>query len=88
MVFMPAVIYLVDVYLFEANSALAANAFVRSFVAAAFPLFATYMYQRLGVQWASALLAFLCLALVPAPFLFYKYGKTIRSKSRFAYDLG
>ncbi|KAK3651551.1 hypothetical protein LTR56_005693 [Elasticomyces elasticus] len=50
MVFMPAVIYLVDVYLFEANSALAANAFVRSIVAAAFPLFSTYMYESLGVQ--------------------------------------
>jgi MFS transporter, DHA1 family, multidrug resistance protein len=74
MVFMPAVIYLVDVYLFDANSALAANAFVRSFVAAAFPLFSTYMYESLGVQWASSLLGFLCLALVPAPLLFYKYG--------------
>lgn len=85
---MPAVIYIVDVYLYEANSALAANTFLRSCVAASFPMFATYMYQRLGVQWASALLGFLCLALVPAPFLFYKYGKAIRAKSRFAYDLG
>jgi len=88
MVFMPAVIYLVDVYLFDANSALAANAFVRSFVAAAFPLFATYMYEGLGIQWATSVLAFVCLALVPAPFIFYKYGKKIRSWSKFAYDLG
>lgn len=41
MVFMPSVIYLVDVYLFDANSALAANAFVRSLIAASFPLFST-----------------------------------------------
>jgi hypothetical protein len=53
MVFMPAVVYLVDVYLFDANSALAANAFVRAIVAAAFPLFATYMYEALGVQVSS-----------------------------------
>ena len=84
---MQAVIYLVDVYLFDANSALAANACVRSFVAAAFPLFATSMYTKLGVQWATALLGFLCLALVPAPILFYIYGKKIRGWSRFAFDL-
>lgn len=81
------VVYLVDVYLFDANSALAANAFVRSFVAAAFPLFSTYMYQNLGVQWASSLLAFLCLALVPFPIIFYIYGRKIRAASRFAFDL-
>lgn len=85
---MPAVVYLVDVYLFDANSALAANAFVRSFVAAAFPLFSLYMYQDLGVQWASCLLAFLCLALVPFPIIFYLYGKKIRTSSKFAYNLG
>jgi len=88
LVFMPAVIYLVDVYLFDANSALAANSFVRSFVAAAFPLFGTAMYQRLGVPWATSLLGFLCLALVPAPILFYVYGKRIRGMSKFAFDLG
>ncbi|KAK4556634.1 hypothetical protein LTR86_006205 [Recurvomyces mirabilis] len=88
MIFMPSVVYLVDVYLYDANSALAANAFVRSLVGAAFPLFATSMYTRLGVQWASTLLAFLCLALVPAPFLFYRYGKQIRARSKFAYNLG
>jgi DHA1 family multidrug resistance protein-like MFS transporter len=88
MVFMPAVIYLVDVYLYDANSALAANACIRSFVAAAFPLFATSMYTSLGVQWATSILGFACLALMPAPFLFYRYGKAIRGWSKFAYELG
>lgn len=88
MVFMPAVIYLIDVYLFDANSALAANTFVRSLIAAVFPLFAPFMYRNLGVQWATSLLAFLCLALVPASILLYKYGKKIREWSKFAYNLG
>jgi hypothetical protein len=35
--------YIVDVYTINANSALSANAFVRSFVGAGFPLFATAM---------------------------------------------
>lgn len=87
MAFMPVIIYLVDVYLFDANSALAANACVRSIVAALFPLFATPLYQRLGIQWATSLLGFLCLALVPFPVLFYIYGKKIRGSSRFAFDL-
>lgn len=87
MVFMSAIIYLVDVYLLSANSAVASNTVVRSALAAVFPLFATPMYEKLGVQWATSLLGFLCLATVRAPLLFYKYGKRIRSWSKFAYDL-
>jgi DHA1 family multidrug resistance protein-like MFS transporter len=88
MVFMPAVIYLIDVYLFDANSALAANTFVRSLIAAVFPLFAPYMYSGLGTQWATSVLAFLCLTLLPATVFLYKYGAKIRGWSKFAYDLG
>lgn len=88
MVFMAGVIYLVDVYLFDANSALAINSLIRSGVAAGFPLFTTAMYNELGIQWATSLLAFLCVALAPAPFLFYIYGQRVRSWSKFAYDFG
>lgn len=87
MIFMPAIVYLLDVYLFDANSALAANAFVRSLIGAAFPLFSTQMYEELGVQWATSLLAFLCLALIPAPVVFYVYGARIRGWSKFAFRL-
>ena len=52
--------------------------------AAAFPLFGNQMYNRLGYQWASSLLAFLTLAMLPFPYLFFKYGKTIRSRSSYA----
>lgn len=51
---------------------------------AAFPLFGNQMYETLGFQWASSLLAFLTLAMVPFPFLFFKYGKRIRARSRHA----
>lgn len=53
-------------------------------LAAVFPLFGTQMYNKLGFQWASSLLAFLTVAMMPFPYLFFKYGKKIRSKSRFA----
>ncbi|KAL7810193.1 MFS general substrate transporter [Trichoderma gracile] len=76
--------FLVDAYPMYAASALAANAFVRCSFAAVFPLFGTQMYNTLGFQWASSLLAFLTLAMVPFPYLFFTYGKKIRTKSRYA----
>lgn len=42
------------------------------------------MYNRLGIHWASSIPAFLALACVPFPFLFYKYGKQIRLKCKYA----
>ncbi|KAH7120528.1 major facilitator superfamily domain-containing protein [Dactylonectria macrodidyma] len=77
--------FLVDAYPDYAASALAANAFVRGVFAAAFPLFGNQMYESLGFQWASSLLAFLTLAMMPFPYLFFKYGKRIRAGSRFAH---
>ncbi|PKS12618.1 hypothetical protein jhhlp_000826 [Lomentospora prolificans] len=76
--------FLVDAYPEYAASALAANTFVRCLFAAIFPLFGSQMYERLGFQWGSSLLAFLTVVMVPFPYLFFKYGKKIRAKSRFA----
>jgi hypothetical protein len=58
--------------------------FVRCAFAAAFPLFGNQMYNKLGFQWASSLLAFLNVAMVPFPYIFFRYGKKIRGRSRFA----
>lgn len=44
------------------------------------------MYENLGHQWASSLLAFLTVAMMPFPWLFFKYGKVLRKKSKFAID--
>ena len=49
--------YLVTAYRPIAASAMAANTFVRTATAAAFPLFARQMYKRLGTVGATALLA-------------------------------
>ena len=59
--------YLLDCYSVNANSALAANTLVRSWFGAGFPLFAKYMYDALGVQWATSVLGFIAVALVPVP---------------------
>lgn len=42
------------------------------------------MYQNLGIHWASSIPAFLSLACLPFPFLFYKFGDRIRAKCKFA----
>ncbi|OAQ84572.1 multidrug resistance protein [Purpureocillium lilacinum] len=84
LVFLSLMNYLVDSYVIFAASVLAANSVLRSLFGAIFPLFTTYMYQDLGNHWASSIPAFLALACVPFPFLFYKYGARIRMKCKFA----
>ena len=77
--------YIVDSYQHQAASALAAKTFIRSFWGAGVVLFTEQMYDRLGDQWASSLLAFVSLACCAIPFLFWKYGAIIRSHSKYAY---
>lgn len=76
--------FLVDVYLASAASALSANTVVRSAFGAGFPLFATQMYQKLGTQWASTLLGFIALVMVPIPLVLYKFGGRVRAWSKHA----
>ncbi|KAI1140226.1 MFS general substrate transporter [Hypoxylon sp. FL0543] len=76
--------YILDVYTPVAASAVAANTFVRCIAGAGFPLFAAPMYHKLGVGWATSVLGFLSVALMPVPFLFFKYGKRVRKIGRFA----
>ncbi|KAK4942684.1 GTPase-activating protein [Elasticomyces elasticus] len=76
--------YLTDAYPTYAASVLAGNDFLRSSWGAAFPLFATGMYNQLGVGWASSTLAFISIAFIPIPFLLFKYGEKLRMKSKYA----
>ncbi|PLB52277.1 putative multidrug resistance protein [Aspergillus steynii IBT 23096] len=84
LVFLSIMSYLIDTYTIFAASVLAANSVLRSVFGAVFPLFTTYMYQDLGIHWASSIPAFLALACVPFPFLFYKYGPAIRTRCKYA----
>lgn len=84
LVFLGIMNYLIDAYTIFAASVLAANSVLRSLFGASFPLFTTYMYHNLGIHWASSIPAFLALACVPFPFLFYKFGPTIRKRCKFA----
>lgn len=83
-IFMGVINYLIDAYVIYAASVLAGSGVLRSLFGATFPLFTKYMYAGLGIHWASSIPAFLGLACVPFPFLFYKYGESIRLKCRYA----
>ncbi|KAH0383177.1 MFS general substrate transporter, partial [Aureobasidium melanogenum] len=74
--------FLVDSFPNYAASALAANSFARSMFAAMFPLFGPAMYNNLGYQWVIFLLTMLAAILAPCPYIFYRYGKQIKKRSR------
>ncbi|KAG8164622.1 hypothetical protein KVR01_004897 [Diaporthe batatas] len=76
--------YLSDAYPEYAASVLAGNDFLRSCLGAGFPLFASAMYKKLGVDWASSTLGFISIAFIPIPFVLFKYGHWVRSKSKHA----
>jgi multidrug resistance protein len=76
--------YLIDTFQTTAASAVAANTFLRSIFAGCFPLFTNAMFHNLGVPWASSVLGFISVALIPIPYLFYIYGKKIRSRGEWS----
>ncbi|KAH3383500.1 hypothetical protein KXW42_001935, partial [Aspergillus fumigatus] len=75
--------YLTDCYGSFGASALAANAVLRSLFGAVFPLFSTSLYHSLGTSWATSLLGFVALAMAPLPWVFYRFGPRIRSRSKY-----
>ena len=83
-IFLQSLNYLVDAYLMFAASAIAANTFLRSLFGAIFPLFATYMFNALHVNWSGTLLGAVAVVMIPIPVVFWKYGAKIREKSAFA----
>ncbi|KAG1846887.1 major facilitator superfamily domain-containing protein [Suillus subluteus] len=84
LIFLALFNYIIDAYLAVAASALAASTVVRSLFGAGFPLFATQMYDRLGPEWASSLLGFIALIMMPIPFVLSRYGPIMRFKSKYA----
>ncbi|KAL3479605.1 MFS general substrate transporter [Aspergillus californicus] len=83
LIFISGIVYIVDVYVPNANSAISIHVAVRSLVSATFPLWGSKLYGSLGVEWTSTLLAALGVVLMPSPIAFYFWGSKIRSWSRF-----
>ncbi|KAJ3476096.1 hypothetical protein NLI96_g11395 [Meripilus lineatus] len=80
--------YIMDTYTIYCASAIASTVLLRSVLAAIFPLISPPMFRRLGDQWALSIWAFLAVACMPLPALFFKYGSWVRSKSKYARNDG
>ena len=87
-IFTNALCYLIDTFQRYAASAIAANTFLRSALALAFPLFINPMYHKLGIAWGSSVFGFCAVALIPIPFLFYIYGPSIRKRGKYSANMG
>ncbi|PGH23530.1 hypothetical protein AJ80_02484 [Polytolypa hystricis UAMH7299] len=59
------------------------NLLARYGFAGVFPLFTIQMYEKLGIAWASSLLGFIALVLMPIPWVLFKYGPRIRARSQY-----
>jgi hypothetical protein len=60
-----------------------ANGFLRYIFGAAFPIAALPMFQHMGIDWAVSFFAFVSMALLPVPWMFFKFGPRIRARSRY-----
>ncbi|KAJ5034988.1 uncharacterized protein L3040_008253 [Drepanopeziza brunnea f. sp. 'multigermtubi'] len=85
-VMLPVQSYLVDAYTQYAASAVAAVTILRSLLGALLPLAGQPMYAALGFGWGNTLLGSVALALVPVPWVFWRYGERIRGKMTVSLD--
>jgi len=82
--FMPFLTYLPHCYPQYAASVLASNDFVRSMMGAGMPLAAHGLFVNLGIDWGNTLLGCLTVLFIPVPFVLFKFGPWLRSKSPMA----
>jgi MFS family permease len=85
-IFQAALNYLIDTFQKYAASAVAANTFLRSVFAGAFPLFISPMLHHMGIGWGVSVFGFFAVALIPIPFLFFVFGKRIRASGFWSRD--
>ncbi|TXT05087.1 hypothetical protein VHUM_03907 [Vanrija humicola] len=91
LVFLGVMNYLVDAYLMNAASVLAAGTVTRSILGVIFPLFTVDMYDAMGPRWAGTFTALLAIVFIPMPILLLFKGRKIRrltKPGRDADDLG
>ncbi|GKZ34126.1 GTPase-activating protein [Aspergillus brasiliensis] len=76
--------YLGESYPRYIASVFAGNTFFRSSFGGALPLAAPRMLKSLGIGWSSSTLGFISVAMLPLPFILERYGKRLRSWSKYA----
>jgi len=77
-------VYNNDVYTVHYGaSVFAATTFIRFTISSCFPLFTEQMVRHLGFRWATSLLGFIAIAIIPIPWVFFKWGPALRRRSRY-----
>ncbi|KAF4984818.1 hypothetical protein FDECE_17016 [Fusarium decemcellulare] len=64
-------------------SAVAANGILRFSLGTVFPVFIIQVYENLGIHWAGSLFAFISVAFIPVPWLFFWKGRELRKRSHY-----
>ena len=82
LIYVSANTYIVDSYSNYAASAIAAKTLMRSLIASAVPLYVNQMLHNMGFQYAGLLIALVACLIMPIPFVFFRYGGPIRSRSK------
>ncbi|KAH8695456.1 MFS transporter [Talaromyces proteolyticus] len=81
-IFISSYQYLIDTYEQYAASALVSATFFRYIAAGAMVIVSLPMYKNLGVHWSLTLLGCISLVMTPVPYVFYKYGRIFRQRSK------
>lgn len=73
--------YIIDIFGPQAAaSALGAITLLRNLTGAFLPLAAPSLYATLNLGWGNSVLAFITIAFIPVPFLFYWHGEWLRER--------
>ncbi|KAF2169147.1 hypothetical protein M409DRAFT_52432 [Zasmidium cellare ATCC 36951] len=83
-IFITSYQYIIDSYEIYAASALSSITLIRYIAAGGMTIVGIPFYENMGVHYTLTILACLSIPLVPAPYILYKYGPWIRSKSKYA----
>jgi len=84
LIFMAATLYLTDTYGARYTaSAMGANNLARYTVGCVFPLWVNYMYDGLGIGWATSVFGFVSLVMMPIPWVFWLYGPKLRASVKY-----
>ncbi|KAF9640818.1 putative major facilitator superfamily protein [Lasiodiplodia theobromae] len=76
--------YIIDSYGPYAASALGGVTVARYGFAAGLNVASRPMFETLGVHWTLTMIGTIAVVLIPAPWIFYKYGAKVRARSRYA----
>ena len=85
-IFQAAINYLVDTFTKYGASAIAANTFLRSCLAGAFPLVVSPLYHNIGVGPGSTITGGFACLMIPVPFFLYLFGQRLRASSKWSRD--